>query len=144
MNKPILERNIMINEEKIKRNTPKIYYENLMRFKKNYLQIYTPEILSDNSIYPCLECRGKGSIYDPNDPPDVIEGNKLRNRITCPNCKGNTLEDSIKFKTKFKQVKEQEKQKIKDYKQFIKDIKALNKKLTKQEKETLQKYHSLY
>lgn len=38
--------------------------------------------------WPCLECEGSGIIWDPNDPPDPIEGNKLRNRIKCPTCKG--------------------------------------------------------
>ena len=38
--------------------------------------------------WPCLGCDGKGTIYDPQDPGDPIEGNKYRNRIACPLCNG--------------------------------------------------------
>lgn len=38
--------------------------------------------------WPCMECRGGGWVYDPNDAPDVIEGYKSVRRLTCPVCKG--------------------------------------------------------
>lgn len=38
--------------------------------------------------YPCLACRGQGTIYDPNDPPCPIEGNKYRRTIRCAACGG--------------------------------------------------------
>jgi len=36
--------------------------------------------------YPCLACRGQGTVYDPNDPPCPIEGNRYRNIIPCTAC----------------------------------------------------------
>lgn len=36
----------------------------------------------------CSHCKSYGWIYDPHDPPDIIEGNKLRNKIDCPKCSG--------------------------------------------------------
>lgn len=38
--------------------------------------------------YPCLACRGQGTIYDPNDPPCPVEGNKYRRTIRCTACGG--------------------------------------------------------
>jgi len=34
--------------------------------------------------WPCPQCNGLGRDWD----PDEIEGNKMRNRITCPDCGG--------------------------------------------------------
>jgi hypothetical protein len=36
--------------------------------------------------YPCLACRGQGTIYDPEDPPCPVEGNKYRRTIPCAAC----------------------------------------------------------
>jgi hypothetical protein len=36
--------------------------------------------------YPCLACRGRGTIYDPEDPPCPIEGNRYRREILCTAC----------------------------------------------------------
>jgi excinuclease UvrABC ATPase subunit len=41
----------------------------------------------------CPKCKGDGKIWDPDDPPDIIEGNKLRNIIQCPECKGKKTGD---------------------------------------------------
>ena len=38
--------------------------------------------------YPCLACRGQGTIYDPNDPPCPVEGNRHRRTIRCAACGG--------------------------------------------------------
>jgi hypothetical protein len=43
--------------------------------------------------FPCQECCGGGWIYDPNDEPCPIEGNKIRNKLTCPVCKGSRQGD---------------------------------------------------
>jgi hypothetical protein len=36
--------------------------------------------------YPCLVCRGDGTVYDPADPPCPVEGNKYRRTIRCAAC----------------------------------------------------------
>ena len=40
----------------------------------------------ENDIVSCQLCDGDKKIYDPNDPRDPIEGNKLRRVIDCPLC----------------------------------------------------------
>ena len=35
---------------------------------------------------PCLACRGQGTVYNPNDPPCPVEGNKYRRTIACAAC----------------------------------------------------------
>lgn len=42
----------------------------------------------DHGEYPCLTCRGRRWVYDPNDPPCPIEGNKMRNTLKCDACAG--------------------------------------------------------
>ena len=38
--------------------------------------------------WPCGHCDGRGTIYDPDDPPCIVEGDKMRRRIQCPQCHG--------------------------------------------------------
>ena len=38
--------------------------------------------------YPCLACRGQGTVYDPDAPPCPVEGNKYRRTIRCTACGG--------------------------------------------------------
>jgi len=45
------------------------------------------DMLADGD-WPCQGCDGRGTIYDPNDPPCPIEGNKMRGRVTCTRCGG--------------------------------------------------------
>jgi hypothetical protein len=61
---------------------PKRPYRNLEEYRRYIVRF------GSTKEWPCLECRGCGRIYDPDDPPCPIEGNKLRNRIKCPKCKG--------------------------------------------------------
>lgn len=36
--------------------------------------------------YPCLACQGQGTVYDPEDLPYPVEGNKYRRTIPCAAC----------------------------------------------------------
>jgi len=45
---------------------------------------YAPVML----LATCGICDGTGMIYDPNDPRDMYEGNKLRGIISCHKCNG--------------------------------------------------------
>lgn len=42
----------------------------------------------ESNLWPCMLCDGRGKVYDPNDPPCPIEGNKMRSRIPCTKCNG--------------------------------------------------------
>jgi len=91
--------------------------------------------------YPCRACRGLGYYYDPDDPPDPVEGYKLVRRLTCKTCQGKKFtldkEDKKAFKNYCKEVKRQEKLEQLDYKQHCKLIASAFKKLTSEEKEAL-------
>ena len=41
-----------------------------------------------DGLWPCPLCDGRKRICDPSDPPCPIEGDKMRNRITCTRCHG--------------------------------------------------------
>lgn len=64
---------------------------------------YYNEIINE---FDCVECEGSGRIWDPDDPRDPYEGNKLRNRIECPTCKGKgvgPVEPYLKFYSESKE-----------------------------------------
>lgn len=75
-----------------KPDKPKKDYNSFMDFynKEIHSWRFSGKNLTDN-IYPCLNCNGCGIIYDPDDPPCIIEGNKLRNRIKCTRCLGSKI-----------------------------------------------------
>ena len=54
----------------------------------HWFMINAKELLHEDGTFKCFHCSGSGSMYDPDDPPDCYEGNKLRNRIACDKCHG--------------------------------------------------------
>lgn len=90
---------------------------------KNYGTCSKPDFLNKNP-YPCVCCRGHGTIWDPNDPPCPIEGNKLRNRIKCQHCGGSG-------KGTRKEILSEYNKWLKDYKkrhrEWVSDMKKWNK-----------------
>ena len=66
---------------------PQKPYESLEEFRREGFLLCEPQ-RSDSNFWPCTLCNGKGWVYDPDDPPCVVEGNKLRNRLKCQLCKG--------------------------------------------------------
>lgn len=94
--------------------------------------------------YKCLRCRGKGTIYDPNDPPCPIEGYKMVSRIACPNCEGSGEGTKAQHLEKWEKDKEETRKKIEkwaEYKSYIEKLnKLLKQELTKEEREFLKRY----
>ena len=64
-----------------RRTRPVRPYRNLEAFLKSHGA-------SEQFPYPCLTCRGRGTVYDPQDPPCRVEGNRNRNTIPCAACGG--------------------------------------------------------
>jgi hypothetical protein len=86
-----------------------------------------------NGKFSCTECNGSGKIYDPNDPRDPIEGNKLRRVITCTSCKGSGTGLIDEWLSLFKADKIAEKKKQIQEKRKSKLVKSALKKLTDEE-----------
>jgi hypothetical protein len=101
--------------------------------------LYFNHIIDEEGKCVCTECDGDGLIWDPNDPPCIIEGNKLRNSIKCPLCKGEKYAE--RFKSNWKHVfdssvSEHKKRETRE-KERTKIRKTALKKLTKKEIEVL-------
>lgn len=47
----------------------------------------------DVDFWPCLYCCADGWVYDSEDPPCPVEGNKMRRRLKCPRCEGSRQSD---------------------------------------------------
>jgi hypothetical protein len=72
----------------MRRERPEPRYKSFGHFRYTNTSPFARRRLDDPTFFPCLECEGRSRIYDPQDEPDPIEGNKLRSRIKCPACKG--------------------------------------------------------
>lgn len=59
----------------------------LKKTKEEFLKKYC-RAWNQSQKVPCVHCNSYGWIYDPYDPPDLVEGNKLRNRVDCYKCSG--------------------------------------------------------
>lgn len=84
-------------------------------------------------IYPCPQCNGVGIIYDPNDPPDPYEGNKLRRRISCLSCKGTGETTRVVLHEAWKKDREKHKEQRRAYQEMCNMLSSIEKKLTKKQ-----------
>ena len=105
-------------------------YKNLEDFRQNvtYNSSRFPP-----GIYPCLKCKGGGTIYDPDDPPCPVEGNKMRNRIACPSCDRSGVTTKAVHQEAYKSIIDKWKKEVKEF-DLIKSIyDSVIRKLTKEE-----------
>tara|TARA_Y100000034_G_scaffold136870_1_gene216547 strand:+ start:1346 stop:1693 length:348 start_codon:yes stop_codon:yes gene_type:complete len=51
-------------------------------------QFRTISTYKDNIEHPCPKCRGVGSIHDPDELPDAVEGYRHVPHINCTDCDG--------------------------------------------------------
>jgi hypothetical protein len=80
------------------------------QFKRSWGQLYCkPEKFEVPTFIPCHnpDCRGRGWIYDPNDQPCPVEGNKMRTRLKCTDCNGSGNGDKKKLMAIYKAEVEQ-------------------------------------
>lgn len=90
---------------------------------------------------PCPCCRGRGWLYDPNDPPCPIEGNKMRDRIKCQKCVGNGRgEFDSEWKKAYNKYKAHEKRKQKEKVDNRKRLEIIKKKLTVKQFQWIQQH----
>jgi hypothetical protein len=100
----------------IHRTAPRRPYANLEVFRS----AHSVRPFSPATFWPCLGCRGNGTIYDPNDPPCPVDGDKWRNRITCPDCGGNGRGTRAACLQAYRATIEKWRQEIEEYKVLIK------------------------
>lgn len=62
-------------------------YKNLEHFRREMCS-YWGSNSNDPSFWPCLACLGAGWVYDPREKPCVVEGNKMRTKLSCTGCRG--------------------------------------------------------
>lgn len=131
----------MINFNLIK---PKRPFKNIEEFRRHIAAYGKRKLFENNaSLYPCIDCDAKGWIYDPDDPPCRIEGNKMRDKIKCLRCAGSSVMLGKDFRVAYKELIEQWKKEIIKWKKFQLILKSAKKKmaiLTKAEKDALGYY----
>lgn len=88
-------------------------------------------------LWACRACKGCGTVWDPNDPPCPIEGNKMRGRIKCPECGGTGEGSREEYREALKMRREEYKTRLEGYKEQQALIRGLRKKLNKAEREFL-------
>lgn len=93
--------------------------------------------LEDTTFWPCLSCGGTGQVYDPNDPYDLIEGNKMRSRITCPQCQGSGATTRKNYVALYQHFTAQYRENLAAHRRTIDVLKAALEKLTLAEIEVL-------
>lgn len=91
----------------------------------------------DEGEYPCIKCYGRGWNYDEDDPPDIIEGNKLRDRIKCHECYGTKKGKKSDWLKLFKADKQIVKLIRKNQLATLKQRKVALAKLTREEQRVL-------
>lgn len=94
-----------------------------------------------NGIPKCYNCEGSGRVWHPDSHRDVIEGNKLRETMKCPACKGTKIGKIAEWKTHWrKEKKEYEARKKREIKEQTRRRRILQ-KLTKADREFLGLYY---
>ena len=83
--------------------------------------------------WPCLACDAKGWVYDPNDPPCPVEGNKMRDRIDCPWCKGTGEGKKTDLQEAYKQQRLRHLKRLQKYKRMVELATSAVNKLTPEE-----------
>lgn len=87
--------------------------------------------------YPCLACQGRGTIYDPTDPPCPVEGYKHVRRIRCTACEGSGKGTKEACRQAYQKVVEEYRQEKADFDQLVRLRKAAIARLTKEEIQAL-------
>ena len=83
--------------------------------------------------YPCLACRGQGTVYDLADPPCPIEGNKYRRTIRCAACGGSGKGTKEACRQAYREALEIFRREKAVYNEFARLRRQALKKLTKEE-----------
>lgn len=124
---------------------PKRHWKNVIEAKKSIgWRVYDNKKLADPSWWPCLECGGCGWVYDPHDPPDPVEGNKMRSKIKCSKCEGSGQGQRKELMKAYREQREEDNAEMDRYKKSIKRLKILLKRISENDLDLLSRYLSHY
>lgn len=115
-------------------------YRSLAEFRTKVVWPHTlsRERLEENpDKWPCLECKAIGTIYDPEDPPCPVEGNKLRNRIKCPGCGGTRFGPKAKVVEAYGKALAEFKEKLRRWEERKATLRSAWRKLTPAERKVV-------
>src|SRR4051794_13258178 len=101
--------------ERLNREKPKRPYVNFMEFVADGWGYWLGKRPVDS--FPCLYCRAAGTIYDPDDRPCPVEGNKCRDRIKCPKCVGTGCGEKSECLKAYKEAVTNYKEKLRVWKE---------------------------
>jgi hypothetical protein len=119
------------------RVAPKRPYQSLADFRNRTLYFDEQFFEENPNKWPCLECKGVGTIYDPNDPPCPVEGNKMRDRIKCPRCGGCRHIPKEEFAKAYREIINEYLEEKAEYQALVKAKRSGLKKLTKAERDAI-------
>jgi len=94
--------------------------------------------------WPCIFCGGNSTIYDPDDPPCPIEGNKMRDRIKCPSCNGTGKGNKEVHQKTYKETVNRYKRDMEQYKLNVEAVKSGLEKLTDIEYRAIGEFENSY
>jgi hypothetical protein len=83
--------------------------------------------------YPCLACRGQGTVYDPEGSPCPVEGSKYRRTIRCAACEGSGKGTKEACRQAYREALEIFRREKAVYNEFARLRRQALKKLTKEE-----------
>ena len=83
--------------------------------------------------YPCLACRGQGTVCDPKDPPCPVEGSRYRRTIRCAACGGSAKGMKQACRQVYRETLETYRREKTVYNEFARLRRQALKKLTKEE-----------
>lgn len=78
----------------------------LEELRRQYSSYAKREHMELHDYFPCMECNGRGKIYDPDEQPCPVEGNKLRSLIPCGVCQSSGRSTKEVYDAKLQEVKE--------------------------------------
>jgi hypothetical protein len=87
--------------------------------------------------FQCLVCSGSGRVYDPDDPPCPIEGNKCRRIIACSACGKSGEGKESEWRRWYKDWKEDKAKASREERLKKTTMAGIKRKLTKKEQQFL-------
>jgi hypothetical protein len=80
---------------------PQRPYKNFEEFRRTQCH-HRKLLIEDPAFYPCLYCGSDGWVYHPDSSSCPVEGNRMRDRITCQVCRGSGRGEKLPLQNVYK------------------------------------------